>query len=55
MADALEAPYPNNGHWTYADYKTWELKPRERYEIIYGEAYATLEGLSIELAPVFVE
>ena len=40
MADALEAPYPNNGHWTYADYKAWVLKPRERYEIIYGEAYA---------------
>jgi len=36
----MEAPYPNNGHWTYADYKAWELKPRERYEIIYGEAYA---------------
>jgi len=27
-------------HWTYADYKAWELKPGERYEIIYGEAYA---------------
>jgi Uma2 family endonuclease len=27
-------------HWTYADYKAWELKPRERYEIINGEAYA---------------
>jgi Uma2 family endonuclease len=26
--------------WTYADYKAWELKPGERYEIIYGEAYA---------------
>jgi len=26
--------------WTYADYKDWELKPGERYEIIYGEAYA---------------
>jgi len=26
--------------WTYADYKTWELKPGERWEIIYGEAYA---------------
>jgi len=25
--------------WTYADYKDWDLKPRERYEIIYGEAY----------------
>ena len=41
MADALfEADELNNGHWTYADYKAWELKPRERYEIIYGEAYA---------------
>jgi Uma2 family endonuclease len=27
-------------HWTYADYKAWELKPRERYEIIDGVAYA---------------
>jgi len=26
--------------WTYADYKAWELKPGERYEIIHGEAYA---------------
>ena len=41
MADALfEADELNNGHWTYADYKAWELKPRERYEIIHGEAYA---------------
>jgi len=39
MADALEK-YPDNRKWTYADYKAWELKPRERYEIIYGEAYA---------------
>lgn len=37
MADAL---LDTNGHWTYADYKAWELKPGERYEIIYGEAYA---------------
>jgi len=37
MADALEAPEKK---WTYADYKAWELKPGERYEIIYGEAYA---------------
>ena len=39
MADALlkEDVYE---HWTYADYKDWELKPTERYEIIYGEAYA---------------
>ena len=41
MADALsDAPYENNGHWTYADYKDWELKPGERYEIIHGIAYA---------------
>ena len=26
--------------FTYADYKDWELKEGERYEIIYGEAYA---------------
>ncbi len=38
MADALEK-YPER-KWTYADYKAWELKPGERYEMIYGEAYA---------------
>jgi Uma2 family endonuclease len=27
-------------HFTYADYKAWELAPGERFEIIYGEAYA---------------
>jgi Uma2 family endonuclease len=26
--------------FTYADYKEWELKPGERYELIYGVAYA---------------
>ena len=26
--------------FTYADYKAWELKEGERYELIYGEAYA---------------
>jgi len=26
--------------FTYADYKGWELKDGERYELIYGEAYA---------------
>jgi Uma2 family endonuclease len=41
MADALEA-YPDiyNQKWTYAEYKAWELKPGERYEMISGEAYA---------------
>ena len=40
MADALYEPYTSNGNWTYADYKAWELKPGERYEIIHGFAYA---------------
>jgi Uma2 family endonuclease len=26
--------------FTYADYKEWELKKGERFELIYGEAYA---------------
>jgi Uma2 family endonuclease len=39
MADALEQDAYNT-HWTYADYKAWELIPGERYEIINGEAYA---------------
>ncbi|MDR2258826.1 MAG: Uma2 family endonuclease [Treponema sp.] len=26
--------------WTYRDYRQWELKEGERYEIIYGIAYA---------------
>ena len=26
--------------FTYADYKEWELKEEERYEVIHGEAYA---------------
>jgi Uma2 family endonuclease len=40
MSDALLKEDAENQPWTYADYKAWELKPRERYEIIYGEAYA---------------
>ena len=40
MASALLAEQdPYVTHWTYADYKAWELKPRERYEIIRGKAY----------------
>jgi Uma2 family endonuclease len=57
MADALEkAP---ERKWTYADYKAWELKPRERYEIIYGEAYAMAapnaahQGILMELSRQF--
>jgi len=40
MAGALLKKEAENPHWTYADYKGWEIKPGERYEIIYGEAYA---------------
>jgi Uma2 family endonuclease len=39
MSDPALA-YDNDRRWTYADYKEWELKPGERYELIYGEAYA---------------
>jgi Uma2 family endonuclease len=35
-----EAALAENRHWTYADYKAWDLTPVERYEIIYGVAYA---------------
>jgi len=40
MTSALLKTEGENARWTYADYKGWELKPGERYEIIYGEAYA---------------
>ena len=41
MAGALAKTAIEGGaRLTYADYKGWELKPGERYEIIYGEAYA---------------
>jgi len=40
MAGALLKKEAESPHWTYADYKDWELKPGERYEIIDGEAYA---------------
>jgi Uma2 family endonuclease len=29
-----------NKHFTYADYRQWELKEGERYELINGDAYA---------------
>ena len=32
--------YEQGRRFTYTDYKNWELKPGERYELIYGEAYA---------------
>jgi Uma2 family endonuclease len=32
--------FKDDEHYTYADYKAWELKPGERYELIDGIAYA---------------
>ena len=32
--------YEDNQKYTYADYKSWELKPGERFELIDGVAYA---------------
>jgi Uma2 family endonuclease len=46
-------------YFTYADYKSWELAPGERFEIIYGEAYAMAgpalyhQGILIALAAKF--
>jgi len=45
--------------FTYADYKDWELKEGERFELIYGEAYAMAspnakhQAILIELAAQF--
>ena len=39
MSDPALA-YENDRKWTYADYKAWELKPGERFELIDGAAYA---------------
>ena len=37
---ALKEEFQNGKHFSYADYKNWELAPGERFELIYGEAYA---------------
>jgi Uma2 family endonuclease len=39
MSDPAIA-YEEERKWTYADYKEWELKPGERFELIDGVAYA---------------
>jgi Uma2 family endonuclease len=39
MADALETQ-DEKRRFTYRDYKEWELAQGERFELIYGEAYA---------------
>jgi len=41
MANALlKSETLTDIRWTYADYKGWELKPGERFEVIDGVAYA---------------
>ena len=41
MANALlKSETLADTRWTYADYKGWELKPGERFEVIDGVAYA---------------
>ena len=45
MAEALavseaSTEYYVGRKYTYADYKSWELKPGERFELIHGAAYA---------------
>ena len=46
-------------HWTYADYKAYEGKPGERFEIIYGEIFAMSapnaihQGILVELTRQF--
>jgi Uma2 family endonuclease len=45
--------------WTYRDYREWDLKEGERYELIYGAAYAMSapndrhQAISIALAAKF--
>ena len=36
----MEALAEEEGFFTYAEYKEWELEAGERYELIYGEAFA---------------
>ncbi|MDR1420980.1 MAG: Uma2 family endonuclease [Treponema sp.] len=37
MSDALTG---EDRRWTYRDYREWDLKEGERYELVYGAAYA---------------
>ncbi|MDR1306658.1 MAG: Uma2 family endonuclease [Treponema sp.] len=48
------ARLPENRHFTYADYKDWELAEGERYELIDGEAYA-MAGPSAYHQTILVE
>jgi Uma2 family endonuclease len=40
MSDAAKKIFEEDGSYTYADYKAWELDEGERYELIGGKAYA---------------
>ncbi|MDR0494432.1 MAG: Uma2 family endonuclease [Treponema sp.] len=40
MSNPAEVYYEEERKWTYADYRGWELKPGERFELIDGGAYA---------------
>ncbi|GHV83008.1 hypothetical protein AGMMS50212_03480 [Spirochaetia bacterium] len=55
MSDPAEIYFEEEKHWTYADYKNWELKAGERYEVLNGIAYAMSapndahQAISVEL------
>jgi hypothetical protein len=36
----MSDPLPQEGYFTYKDYRTWELAEGERYELIDGVVYA---------------
>jgi len=40
MSEAYELHGKEARKFTYADYREWELKPGERFELIHGEPYA---------------
>ncbi|GHT65687.1 hypothetical protein FACS1894110_08110 [Spirochaetia bacterium] len=40
MSDLAPKTEENGRHYTYADYRQWELKEGERYELVKGVAYA---------------
>jgi Uma2 family endonuclease len=40
MSDLAEKLKTESQHWTYNDYREWELEEGERFEILEGEAYA---------------
>jgi Uma2 family endonuclease len=59
MSSALRKPAPEEKHYTYADYRQWELEEGERYELMEGTAYAMSspntanQAISMELSRQF--